>query len=193
MISAVQVAGSAFGVIGGAVITNSFGWQGNYHIALPCIVALTVLIFLVVRESPNLKPGVKLDYVGAAWLGTSLTTIVLGLSEGTSWGWTSIPTVGLLMGGLLAIGPLALYERRLAEPVLDLKALRQRNLMVANLLIVSFGLSAEFPDSGVCHGVPRPSGLGISITEIGFYLLPLVVIILPVIFWAWALRFPNMA
>ena len=125
MISAVQLAGGAFGLLGGAVVTNNFGWQGNYHIAIPLIVVLTVLIFFLVRESPNLKPGVKLDYVGAVWLGASLTAIVLGLSEGTSWGWTSVPIVGLLLGGLVAMIPLALYERRLAEPVLDLKLLRR--------------------------------------------------------------------
>ncbi len=182
IISAVQISGGAFGLVGGAVVTNSFGWQGNYHIALPLIVVLTVLIFFQVRESPNLKPGVKLDYVGAAWLGASLTTIVLGLSEGTSWGWTSLPTVGLIMGGLLAIIPLAVYENRLAEPVLDLKLLRQRNLMVANLMVVAFGLVSGIAFQTLVYALelPPPSGFGISITEVGFYLLPLVVIITPV-------------
>ena len=182
VISAVQVAGGALGLLGGAVITSWYGWQGNYHVALPLIVVVTVLIFLLVRESPNLKPGVKLDYIGAAWLGASLTAIVLGLSEGTSWGWTSDPIVALLLGGLVSMIPLALYERRLAEPVLDLKLLRQRNLMVANLLIVSYGLSLGIAFQTLVYAMelPPPSGFGIGITEIGVYLLPLVVIILPV-------------
>jgi MFS family permease len=182
VISAVQLAGGAFGLVGGAIITNSFGWQGNYHIALPFVIVLSVLIFFFIRESPNIKPGVKLDYVGAAWLGASLTAIVLGLSEGTSWGWTSVPIVSLLIGGLVALVPLALYEKRLAEPVLDLKLLRQRNLMVANLLVVSFGLSTGIAFQTLVYAMelPPPSGFGISITEIGFYLLPLVVVILPV-------------
>ncbi len=142
VISVVQVAGGALGLLGGAVITNDFGWQANYHIAIPIVAVLTALVFLVVKESPNKKPGVRLDYVGAAWLGASLTAIVLGLSEGASWGWTSTPVLGLLMVGLASMIPLALYERGVAEPVLDLKLLRQRNVMVANLLIVSFGLSS---------------------------------------------------
>ncbi len=182
VISAVQMAGGAAGLLGGAIVTNTFGWQGNYHIALPFIVALAVLIFFMVRESPNRKPGVKLDYIGAAWLGMSLTAIVLGVSEGTSWGWTSSPVVGLLTGGLVLMLPLALYERRLVEPVLDLKLLRQRNLMVANLLVISFGLSLGIAFQTIVYvlELPSPSGFGISITEIGLYLLPLVVVILPV-------------
>lgn len=182
VISAVQVAGSASALLGGAVVTSVFGWQGNYHIALPFIAVLTVLIFLVVKESPNRKPGVKLDYVGAAWLGASLTAIVLSLSEGSSWGWESVPTLGLLIGGLAMIIPLAFYERRLAEPVLDLKLLRQRNIMVSNLLIVTYGLSMGIALQAFVYAfeLPSPSGFGISITEVGLRLLPIAIIVLPV-------------
>jgi MFS family permease len=182
VISAVQVAGGALGLLGGAFITNDFGWQGNYHLAIPIIAALTALIYFVVRESPNKKPGVKLDYVGAAWLGASLIAIVLGLSEGTNWGWTSAPILGLLVAGPTALVPLALYESRVAEPVLDLKLLRQRNVMMANLLIVSYGLSlgVAFQTFVYALELPRPSGFGIGITEVGLYLLPLVVVLLPV-------------
>jgi hypothetical protein len=178
----VQVAGAALGLLGGAVITNDFGWQTNYHIAIPIVAVLTALVFLVVKESPNKKPGVRLDYVGAAWLGASLTAIVLGLSEGTSWGWTSAPILGLLIVGPAAIVPLALYERGVAEPVLDLKLLRQRNVMVANLLIISFGLVSGIAFQALVYALelPSPSGFGISITDVGLYLLPLVVVILPV-------------
>jgi predicted MFS family arabinose efflux permease len=125
---------------------------------------------------------VKLDYVGAAWLGASLIAIVLGLSEGTNWGWTSAPILGLLVAGPTALVPLALYESRVAEPVLDLKLLRQRNVMMANLLIVSYGLSlgVAFQTFVYALELPRPSGFGIGITEVGLYLLPLVVVLLPV-------------
>jgi MFS family permease len=182
MISAVQVAGGAAGVIGGSIVTSSFGWQANYHIALPFIVLLTILIFFFVRESPNRKPGVKLDYVGAVWLGSSLTAVVLGFSEGPTWGWESASIIGLLVGGLVALFPLALYERRLKEPVLDLGLLRTRNIMVANLLIISYGLTLGMAFQTLVYALelPPPSGFGISITEIGFYLLPLVIVILPV-------------
>ncbi|MGA2875047.1 MAG: MFS transporter [Nitrososphaerales archaeon] len=181
-ISAIQVAGGGFGLLGGAVITNLFGWQGNYHIAVPFIIVLTVLIFFGVKESMNKKPGVKLDYLGAAWLGASLTAITLGLSEGATWGWKSVPVLALMIGGLAAIVPLAFYERRVAEPVLDLKLLRQRNVMVANSVIIAFALSLGIAFQTVVYALelPSPSGFGLSIVEVGLFLLPLVVIVTPV-------------
>ena len=182
LISAVQVAGGAFGLLAGAIVTNSFGWQGNYHLAIPFIVVLTVLVFLVVKESTNRKLGVKLDYLGAAWLGVSLTAIVLGLSEGSSWGWTSTPILGLVIGGPVLIVPLALYERRVAEPVLDLRLLGERNVMVSNILIMAYGLSIGIAFQAVTYAMqePPPSGFGIGVIETGLYLLPLVVVMLPV-------------
>jgi MFS family permease len=182
VLSAVQIAGAAFGLLGGGVVTNTIGWQGNYHIAIPFMIVITALIFIVVKESTNTKPGVTLDYVGAAWLGASLIAVVLGLSEGPSWGWTSAPTLGLLIAGPMLLVPLALYERKLAEPVLNLRLLGQRNIVVANLLVVSVGLSTGIVFQALVYAfeLPPPAGFEISITEIGFYLMPLVVVLLPV-------------
>ena len=182
VISAVQVSGGALGLFGGAVITNKFGWQGNYWIAIPIMAVLTALIFLVVRESTERKPGVKLDYVGAAWLAASLTAIVLALSEGPTWGWTSTKILGLLVIGPLLLVSLPFYERRVAEPVLNLKLLSQRNVMAADLLVICFGLALGMAFQGLVYALelPPPSGFGIGIVSVGAYLLPLVFVVLPV-------------
>lgn len=182
MISAVQVAGGALGLLGGSIVTSDYGWQANYHIAIPIIAAVALLIALWVEESPNLKPGVRLDYLGAAWLGCCLTAIVLALSEGATWGWSSWPIVSLLAAGLSLLVPLGLYERRVAEPVLDLRLLRQRNVMAANLLIVAYGLSIGVAFQAFVYALelPRPSGFGVPITGVALYLLPLAVVLLPV-------------
>ena len=182
LISAVQVAGGALGLLGGAAVTSALGWQGNYHIAIPVIASLTVLTYFVVRESSSRKPGVRLDYLGAAWLSASFTAIVLGLSEGATWGWRSPPVLALLVGGPVILVPLAIYERRLAEPVLDLKLLRERNAMAANMLIIVYGLSIGIAFQTVVYAIelPAPVGFGLSIVEAGFYLLPLVIVLSPV-------------
>jgi len=164
------------------VITNEFGWQGNYWIAIPVMAVLTALVFLVVHESTERKPGVKLDYVGAAWLAASLTAIVLALSEGPTWGWTSTNILGLLVIGPVLLVSLPVYERRVAEPVLSLKLLSQRNMMAADLLIICYGLSLGIAFQTVVYALelPPPSGFGIGITSVGAYLLPLVFVVLPV-------------
>jgi MFS family permease len=182
LISAIQISGAAAGLLVGALVTSAYRWQGNYYLVLPVILLLTVLTAFTVRESTNLKPGVRLDYVGAGCLGASLTTIVLGLSEGASWGWESPAVLALLLGGLAVIFPLTWYERRLTEPVLDLKLLRRRNVLVANLMILVCGISTYmmFQAFSYFMQLPPPSGFGLDIVQTGLSLLPLVIVGLPV-------------
>ena len=182
MISAVQVAGGAMGILLGAVVTADYGWQANYHLALPCILALSLLTLLLIRESPHLRPGTRLDAVGAVWLGSSLTAVVLGLSQGAAWGWTSPATLGLIGGGLVALVPLALYERTRAEPIFDLGLLRQRNVLIANLLIVAFGIAGYVAFQAITYymQLPVPAGFGLGLFQTGLVLLPMVVVLLPV-------------
>jgi len=182
VISAVQLSGSASGIVVGAVFTFDYGWQSNYHIAVPCILALTVLAIILVRESTYRKPGVHLDYVGAAWLGALLTAIVLGLSEGAAWGWTSAPILGMVIGGTALIVLLALYEGSQIEPVFDLKLLRQRNVIISNFITLAFGImqGLAFQALSYYFQLPAPSGFGLNTVQTGLYLLPLAVFILPV-------------
>ncbi len=182
ILSAVQVAGGAAGILGGSLVTSAFGWQANYHLALPGILLLSVATVLFVRESPNLKPGVRPDLVGAIGLGAALTAVVLGLSEGATWGWTSPATLGLIAAGLLALLPLARYERRQAEPVFDLKLLRARNILLANLITLAYGVAGYLAFQAITYylQLPGPVGLGLTIFATGVTLLPLVVVLLPV-------------
>ena len=182
VISAVQVSGGAMGILVGAVVTIDYGWQANYHLALPCILALTLLTFLLIKESPNRKPGTRLDVIGATGLGASLTALVLGLSQGAAWGWTSGAVLGLILGGLLALVPLTLYERRRPEPVFDLHLLRQRNILIANLVVVLYGVSLYVAFQALTYymQLPAPIGFGLSVFQTGLVLVPIIVVLLPV-------------
>jgi MFS family permease len=184
IISAVQVAGGAMGIIVGSLVTGAYGWQANYHLVLPCILVFAILTGWLVRESPVRKPGVSLDYVGAVVLGSSLTALVLGLSVGATWGWGSLLVLGLVLGGLLALVPLAVYELRQPEPVFDLRLLRQRNILLANTIVLVYGISIYITFQAITYllQLPPPGGFGLTIFDTGLVLVPLVVVLLPVAF-----------
>jgi MFS family permease len=182
ILSAMFGAGAAFGLPIGALIANSYGWQTNYHVALPFIVVLTVLIFFTVKESSVTNPNAKLDYVGSVWLGGALGAIVFGLSEGSTWGWTSPSVLGLVFGGFVFLIPLVLYERRILEPILNLKLLAIRNVMVSNVIGIASGAALFIAFQAITFKLelPKPAGFGYDILTTGLYLLPLAVAILVV-------------
>jgi MFS family permease len=181
LLSAMFGAGLAVGLVGGAFVANSYGWPTNYHIATPLVVALTILIIYVVKESPYRNAKAKVDYIGAGVLGTAVALIVLGLSQGSYWGWTSAPVLGLIVVGLLMFVPLVPYEMKLkGAAVLNFAQLRIRNVMVSNVLgvIAGMGMLLAFQSIVFQLEIVKPAGYGFSILTTGIYLLPLAVVML---------------
>ncbi len=180
LLSAMFGAGAALGLPIGAFVANSYGWQANYHIALPFIAVLTALLFFTLKESAFKNPMAKLDYVGAGWLGLTLGMIVFGLSEGSSWGWTSTSVLGLVFGGGILLGPLVIYERGKSDPILNLKLLGIRNVVVSNAIGLTSGMALFLAFQAITYELelPAPSGHGFDIFTTGLYLLPLAVAIL---------------
>ncbi|MFZ0699370.1 MAG: MFS transporter [Thermoplasmata archaeon] len=151
----------------GAFISNGYGWQVTYHTAIPFVVLLTVLSAVVLRESRYRRPQAKVDYIGATGLGSSLALIVLGLSLGPSWGWSSAGTWTLMGLGLAILVPVALYERWASEPILNYRMLKERNLMVTNLVVTLTGLGYFLALQAMTFRFQSPPGSGFSYTIFG--------------------------
>jgi MFS family permease len=181
-LSAMFGAGFAISLPIGAWVSNTYGWRSTYHSAIPFVVLLAILVFLFVRESKYRRPDSKVDYVGASVLGMALALIVLALSEGATWGWLSTPTLGLFgVGGALLI-PLVLYERRYqrtaGEAILDFRLLRQRNVMVTNLVgaVSGFGMFLALLSMTYLFQDPTVAGgYGKDILGAGLSLVPLAI------------------
>jgi MFS family permease len=161
----------------GSLISNDYGWRFTYHTAIPFVFLLAVLTYLLVRESPYNRPKVKIDYVGALLLGLSLASVVLALGEGATWGWTSVETLSLGSFGVALLFPLLLYERRYqargGEPILNLRLLAVRNVMVTNLVILGLlGLTLAQVVYVFRLELPPPVGFGQSIFSAGLSLVP---------------------
>ena len=180
LISGMVFAGIGLGLSIGAFISNYYGWQANYHIATPIIIVLTILIAFQVKESAHRDPEAKLDYPGSVLLGSSLALIVLGLSQGADWGWSSLPITGMLSIGLLLLIPLVLVERRVDQPLLDFGQLKARNILVSNILAFNAGAAIVLSFASLVYKLEDapPSGYGFGITTAGLYILPVAVVVL---------------
>ncbi|HXW36668.1 MAG TPA: MFS transporter, partial [Nitrososphaerales archaeon] len=176
MISGALFGGIGLGVSAGAFVSNDYGWQTNYHIVAPVIVILTALMVYRIRESPNRRPGIKLDYGGSVLLGASLAMVIFGLAQGSQWGWTSPSILGLLSGGIILLIPLVLYERRAPDPLLDFRKLRQRNVAVANFLALIAGVAILISFTTMI--VQLEDGYAFDIFTTGLYVLPFAIVML---------------
>lgn len=119
----------------GGVLTNHYSWRSVFWFMV-IYMAVTVPLFAAfVPESP-VRARQRLDVAGALLIGGGLAGVLLYISQGTSWGWTSPGCYGYLIGGLAALVLFVVRQRMAADPLIDLKLLRSAKLSM--LLALAF-------------------------------------------------------
>ncbi|MDE1855861.1 MAG: MFS transporter [Candidatus Micrarchaeota archaeon] len=177
IVGAMFGAGAAIGLPIGSLVSNTFGWQTTYHTAVPFVALFAILIYLFVRESKHTQPGVKIDYVGAIGMAIFLGMLVFGLSDGATLGWTSPTILALIIIPLVGFVALDRFERRLDHAILDIKLLRIRNVLSANLIVFVIGLGffLAYQTFAYQFETPGPSGYGDSIFVTGLSMMPFAI------------------
>jgi NTE family protein len=94
----------------------------------------------VLTETAGARSGERPDYAGVVLVSATLAALVLGITQGPSWGWSSARILACFVGAVL-VG--AAFLRRSAhhpEPVLDLTLFRSRSFTVANATTVLYAM-----------------------------------------------------
>ncbi|UJW35256.1 MFS transporter [Saccharothrix sp. AJ9571] len=173
--SAVASLGFALGpVIGGGLLEN-FWWGSVFVLNLPVgAVAITAIALLVPEsKTPTTRridlPGVLLSVVMSVG-------VVYGIISVPEHGWGSARVLVPLVAGLLAGAAFIVWERRTAEPMLDLTLFRNPRFTgaVASNALVAFAMGGSlFLFTQYLQFV-----LGYSPLEAGFRVMPLAVSVL---------------
>ncbi|MPV66616.1 MDR family MFS transporter [Burkholderia sp. BE17] len=118
----------------GGFLVEHLSWRWIFTINLPLgFLALAVIGIAFRPHTAHVKH--RIDYMGAAFLATALTCVILFTSEGGSLlPWTSPQLWMTLVLGLVAIGGF-IYEERLAvEPIIPLELFRHRTFVLVSLI-----------------------------------------------------------
>ena len=86
--------GAAIGPTLGGFLVTHFGWEAIFYVNLPVgLIAVTLALRVLppLRSHRALEP---LDWPGAGLLMTTLASILLAITQGASWGWTSTRSWG---------------------------------------------------------------------------------------------------
>jgi MFS transporter, DHA2 family, multidrug resistance protein len=128
-------------VIGGW-ITDTLDWHWLFYINLvPGLLVAVGVALLVDIDKPDLSLLRQADYAGIVLMAIALGTLEYTLEEGARWNWFSDQTirtcaiVAAISGALFVIRSLTY-----AYPVVDLRALSNRNFLVGSILSFVTGI-----------------------------------------------------
>ncbi|CAL9667447.1 hypothetical protein SUDANB2_07236 (plasmid) [Streptomyces sp. enrichment culture] len=171
--------GSGLALVSAGLLTT--GADPDYHQVFWLAAALAVAALIavaVVVPAPRTRTGGRTDWLGAAGLALLLVLILLPISQGHTWGWTSVRTLALFAGAVVTAALWVVVERRVRDPLVDMKMFVHRPVLFTNIagLLVGFAMFAQF--IGVSYLVQTPSeiagyGFGASVLRASVvYLLP---------------------
>jgi MFS family permease len=169
---AASAAGGAIGPLVGGLLVESTGWQGLFWIDAAVAAACVPLTLATVRESRDPSRPRSIDFLGSVLVALALAPVVLALSKGNDWGWTSPAVLGCLAVAVVAALLFVRVERRVRAPLVDLGLLRNQVLVGATIAILIVAGTINGLMYLVSIYFQDPATLGMSALEAGLATLP---------------------
>ncbi|QTD98227.1 MFS transporter [Streptomyces cyanogenus] len=180
--SAMALMSSSIGVGGGlalpaaALVAQHTDWHALFYGAAGLGALAIVLTLLTVPESPMRAEG-SFDLLGALGLSTGLVLLLLPITKGSDWGWSSGTTLGLFAGAAVVLLLWGVFELRVQAPLVDLRTTARREVLLTNLASIMVGVSFYVVSLVLPQLLQLPTatgyGLGQSMVVAGLCVAPL--------------------
>jgi EmrB/QacA subfamily drug resistance transporter len=142
---AVGGVGAAAGVLLGGILTDLLSWEWIFFVNVPVGIAGLALAPVLLAESKDAH-GQSHDVPGAVLVTSGLVLLVLGITQGRQWEWTSTRTIGIFAVAAVLLAAFALWERWQRDPLVPFSIFKVQTLTAANVagLIMGTALFSMF-------------------------------------------------
>ncbi|MFG2793746.1 MFS transporter [Streptomyces sp. NPDC048419] len=175
LMSASLGVGGALGLPAAAFIADHWNWHILFWASAGLGVLSLMLVLLVIPRS-DVRTGGRFDLVGSLGLSAGLVSLLLAVSKGGDWGWTSAPTLGLGAAAVVVLLAWGWWELRTRQPLVDLRTTARRQVLFTNLASVALGFSMFAMSLVLPQLLQLPTqtgyGLGKSMLTVGLVLAP---------------------
>jgi EmrB/QacA subfamily drug resistance transporter len=140
-ISLLSAAGAVAAAVGpsiGGLLIEYFSWHALFLINIPFGIALIVAAARV--ATPAKSTGGIPDPVGTALLALGIGGLTVGVTNGTTWEWTSERTIACLAGGVVCLLLSVWRTARHPSPAFELSLFKNNRMFTAaNLVALLYG------------------------------------------------------
>ncbi|MYY06042.1 MULTISPECIES: MFS transporter [unclassified Streptomyces] len=176
LVSASLGIGGALGLPIASAVAQYANWRVLFWGSAVLAVIIFALVWFLIPDVPAGAKGQRFDVPGALGLAVGLVCLLLGVSKGSEWGWTSATTIGLFVAAVVVLLAWGFWELRTTDPLVDLRTTARPRVLITNVasLFVGFGMYAgmlivpqllQFPEA-------TGYGLGQSMLQAGLWMAP---------------------
>lgn len=167
--------GGALGMPLSAIVLTVAPWQFLFLLTALVGAGCLAAVAFVVPASPTTAPG-RFDARGAVGLALVLATLLLVVTRGAEWGWTS-PTVGIsVLVVVLGAACWVWWQLRALSPLVDLRVAARPSLAWTNLTALLLGFAMYTQGLAFPQMMNAPAGTGyghgITMVEAGLRMAP---------------------
>lgn len=130
-------------------LTDHNSWRSIFWFLLAYGVITLALLALLVPET-KYRVKQRLDVLGALILSGGVALCLVYLSNGPTWGWSSSGALPYLIAGVVLLAAFLPWERRVAQPIIDLPVLLNPKVLMT-IALYFFGSLAI---GSIAYAVP---------------------------------------
>ncbi|MFI0367281.1 MFS transporter [Actinomadura sp. 1N219] len=176
-VSAVIAAGGGTGIVLAGPIVEALGYAWLFWIPMLIAGLAALAAYLLLPSSPTSRTA-RFSWPAAVLLSAWLVALLLAVSNGPEWGWTSPAVLGLLIAAAATLAAWIVAELRSAHPLIDMRMMRLTAVWTTNLVALLFGAGQFALFAFLPQFVQTPAGAGYgfgsTVTEAGLLLLPML-------------------
>jgi EmrB/QacA subfamily drug resistance transporter len=180
-ISAMFGIGGGVGLVVAGVLVDHAGVAWIFWLSAAAAALAAVATWRFVPESP-VRVKARIDWLGGVLLSGALGALLLGVSEGNTWGWGSPKVLGLFAAAIALTFVWGAWEWRTVDPLVDLRLMSRRPVLTTNLTALAIGFAMFGSFVLIPQLVQTPSsagyGFGATVTASGLFLLPSSIVML---------------
>ncbi|MEU9594709.1 MFS transporter [Streptomyces sp. NPDC048193] len=175
LMSASLGVGGALGLPAAALIADNLDWHMLFWTSGALGAVALVLVLAFVPESA-VRTGGRFDVSGGIGMAAGLVCLLLAISKGADWGWTSGLTLGLFAAAVVILLVWGRWELRTPQPLVDLRTTARRQVLFTNLASIAVGFSMFAMSLVLPQLLQLPEatgyGLGRSLLTAGLVMAP---------------------
>ncbi|MFE7044354.1 MFS transporter [Streptomyces atratus] len=176
LVSASMGIGGGLGLPIASAIAQYANWRVLFWGSAVLAVAIATLIWFLIPDVPAGAKGQRFDAPGALGLGVGLVCLLLAVSKGAEWGWTSVTTLSLFIAAVVVLLAWGAWELRTRDPLVDLRTTARPRVLITNVasIFVGFGMYASMLIVPQLLQFPEATGYGLgqSMLAAGLWMAP---------------------